>query len=281
MQTNEMINPIEKLTQDLKKASRDLSPHEARYLVDLYYQIQEYRKRAANQNRSNETEPNQLIDWIYEQMDKLEQNIRKAMDAYSDSHITGRWAKSIHGIGPVISAGLLAHIDIHKASTAGKIWRFAGLDPTITWKKGELRPWNARLKTLCWKIGESFVKVSGSDKDFYGQLYLARKAKESELNESGHYREQAANIIASKRIGKDTKAIGFYSEGKLPPGHLHSRAKRWAVKMFLSHWHWVAYESEFNKKPPFPFVIEHMGHTDFTPPPNWPMKESRRSKIST
>lgn len=56
---------------------------------------------------------------------------------------------SIHGIGPVISAGLLAHIDIHRAVTVGHIWRFAGLDPSVKWLKKTKRPWNAGLKVLC------------------------------------------------------------------------------------------------------------------------------------
>jgi hypothetical protein len=44
---------------------------------------------------------------------------------------------------------LLARIDIVKAPTAGHIWRYAGLDPTVRWNKGEKRPWNAGLKVLC------------------------------------------------------------------------------------------------------------------------------------
>ena len=34
------------------------------------------------------------------------------------------------------------------------------------------------------------------------------------------------------KIGKTTEAYAAYSAGRLPPGHLHARAKRWAVKLF-------------------------------------------------
>ena len=56
-----------------------------------------------------------------------------------------------------ISAGLMANIDITKVQTAGQIQAFAGLDPTREWNKGEKRPYNARLKALCWKIGQCFI----------------------------------------------------------------------------------------------------------------------------
>jgi hypothetical protein len=57
----------------------------------------------------------------------------------------------------------------------------------------------------------------------------------------------------------------------LPPARIHRRAVRYAVKLFLAHYHHVAYEVEFGEPPPKPYVIEHLGHVDFIGPPNWPM----------
>ena len=94
---------------------------------------------------------------------------------------------SITGIGPVIAAGMIANIDIKKCQTAGAIWKFAGLDPTVEWKKGQKRPWNADLKTLCWKLGQSFLKVQSNSNAFYSRLYLERKEYETEKNEKGDY----------------------------------------------------------------------------------------------
>lgn len=265
---------VQRLSRDLREAAACLTPREARYLVDAYYTVQEYRISARNQARAlaEAGEPNLLVTWLADQMEVLEQQIRRVMDRWTDEHVPGRWAKSIVGIGPVIAAGLLAHIDVHKAKTAGQVWRFAGLDPTCEWKPGEKRPWNARLKVLCWKIGESFVKVSGHPHDIYGKVYLARKQLEQQRNEQGLYAEQARRILESKRIGKDTEAYRWYSRGMLPPGHIHARAKRYAVKLFLAHYHHVAYESTFGTPPPKPYVIEHLGHIHFIAPPNWPMR---------
>lgn len=258
------LTPIARLTRDQRKAAADLSDQEARYLVDTYYIVQEDRKRADNQVRAMKEsgEPVALIVWLAEQHRSLENQIKGALDKYSANHPVGEWLRSVKGIGPVIAAGLLAHIDIAKAPTVGHIYSFAGLTEHQVWAKGQKRPWNADLKTLCWKAGESFVKVSGDEEAVYGQLYAQRKAKEQARNEAGEYADQAARILKAKNFGKTTDAYKHYSEGKLPPAHIHARAKRWAVKIFLSHLHEVWYEKHYGEPLParfqYPFAI--LGH---------------------
>lgn len=260
---------IQRLSKDLKDAAKILSVDEARFLVDTYYIIQEDRKRSASQVRTlgENAEPHSMLQWFATQSKMLENQIKKALDAYSASSPVGLWARSQDGIGPVLAAGLLAHIDIEKANTAGKLWRFAGLDPTSKWNKGQKRPWNADLKVLCWKIGESFVKVSGKEEAYYGQVYLRRKAYEQMRNDKGELAEQAENILKTKNIGKTTEAYKHYSIGKLPPAHIYARAKRYTVKLFLSHYHEVAYREHFGKAPPLPYAIAHLHHADYLPPP--------------
>jgi hypothetical protein len=106
-----------------------------------------------------------------------------------------------------------------------------------------MRPWNTGLKVLCWKIGECFVYVSGKEDAYYGEVYSKRKKFETARNEGG-YNATAAEILKSKRIGEDTVAFEYYSKGKFPPAHVHARAKRYAVKLFLSHFHHVAYKEK-------------------------------------
>lgn len=267
--TSNTLDPISRLSRDIKSALVSLSEQEARYLVDAYYTMQGYRIQASNQVRAlNESkEPHEVLLWLEANNELLENQIRRALDAWTETRPLGRWAKSITGIGPVIAAGLLAHIDITRAPTAGHIWRFAGLDPTTKWAKSTKRPWNANLKTLCWKIGESFVKVSGNPNDVYGKIYLERKAVEVEKNARKEFADQAAAQLAAKRIDKATEAYKSYEQGLLPPGHLHARAKRYAVKLFLSHYHEVAYKEHFGQPPPKPYPIEHLGHEDKIEPP--------------
>jgi hypothetical protein len=267
------LEPLRRLTKDIKAAATTLSAGEVRFLVDYYYQLQEDRIRSAHQVRTltEAGEPHQVIGWLGENTGMLERNIKSALDVYTDGQRVGRWSKSIVGIGPILSAGLLAHIEIERAPTVGHIWRFAGLDPTLTWEKKTKRPWNASLKTLCWKIGESFVKVSGHEADIYGKLYLHRKAYEQQRNDAGELAQQAADKLTKFRIGVDTQARGHYEAGRLPPAHIHARAKRWAVKLFLAHWHEVAFRVRFDAAPPKPYVLEHLGHVDQIDVPNWPM----------
>ena len=256
------LDTITKLSKDLKEASITLSKNEARFLVDSYYSMQDNRIRANNQVRAlyESGEPHEVLDWLAENNRVLENQVKRSLDAYSVSNETGRWARSVVGIGPVIAAGLMAHIDITKAPTVGHIWSFAGLDPTQEWSKGQKRPFCAKLKNLCWKIGESLVKTSANKNDVYGHIYVERKAQEIAKNEAGEFADQAAAKLKKFKIGKTTDAYKAYSEGKLPPAHIHSRAKRYAVKLFLSHFHEMAYLFEYGTKPPLPYPIAIQGH---------------------
>ena len=296
------------LSRDLRSAAATLSEAEARFLVDFYYQMQKDRIRAENQVRSigqttipcadcedgqvspgpfladcdtcdgtgfKAGEPHELLVWLNTNTKSLENRIKSGLDVYSRSSELGRWARSVTGIGPVIAAGLLAHIDISRAPTAGAIWRFAGLDPSQTWEKKTKRPWNGKLKTLCWKAGESFVKVKGRDSDFYGHKYEERRAYEEAKNEQGDYQGQAEAMLEAKRIGKDSLAYKSYSVWKLPAGQLYSRAKRWAVKLFLAHYFAVGYEIMYDRKPPEPYILSaapddvRASHVHYIAPPGW------------
>ena len=247
---------------DLRKAATLLGRSEIRHLVTSYYQVQEFRTAAGNMVHSQRKDgrPYGLVQWLANEQRSIEDSIKAALGAYAKNDQTGAWALSQHGIGPVISAGLLAHIDVEKAPTAGHIWSFAGLNPSQKWEKGQKRPWNAELKTLCWKLGDSFVKSSNSPKSFYGPIYRARKAQEIEKNDAGDFAELAAKTLAERTI-KDKATKDIYEAGKLPLGRLDLRARRIAVKLFLSHFHDVLTYYELGRRAPQPYAFEHLGHT--------------------
>jgi hypothetical protein len=356
--TNIDLEPIARLTRDLKTASVTLGDDEARFLVDAYYIMQEDRKRYYAQDRTLEksAEPNEVIKWFAKQSETLEKQIQRALDAYASHHVMGKWLYSIYGIGPVISAGLVAHIDIHRSPTVGHIFSFGGIAGKSTepvkekqraiyraiyekefdttrqtlpeldmadgykatylypdndekkglyaalfqvvvegnvkpkpqrgrpyfldcefkeyrvfsgskpWLKGEKRPFNADLKTLFWKVGQSFMKFSNEPACYFGHLYRQRKDYEVTNNEMGALAHIAAERVDT--VGKDTDAYAYYSTGKLPPAHVDGRARRFAVKMFLSDFHAVWYYLTFNRPPPRPYVIDHLGHTHWRAPHN-------------
>lgn len=264
----EMENLLTKLTKDVKNSTKTLSRAEARYLVDTYYQMQAYRIRTANQVRSMDEEPHETLAFMKNNFEILENQVKNILQAWVKSTPIGAWLFSIVGVGPVIAAGLLAHLDITKAPTPGHFQAYAGLDPTKEWKKGELRPWNSSLKTLCWKLGESFVKQSNRESDIYGHLYKERKEYEIVKNEAGDYADQAKIKLEKYNIGKNTEAYKYYNEGKLPPAHIQERAKRYAVKIFLCHLHYAMYLNYYGKEPPLPYAIAILGHAHEIPCPN-------------
>lgn len=372
---DEDLPPIQRLTRDLANASVTLSATEARFLTDAYYQMQDNRIRSAGQIRSmTETnEPHLVLSWLEDQATMLENQIKRALEKYVDNHPVGVWMKSIYGIGPVISAGMLAHIDIKKAPTVGNIWRFAGLDPTVQWRSSEYmrgfikasrekvngdnwaalvhiclennkrplsvlkaaemidvipepeqirtylrqrdvdrvlkaeyhadnmlkealgdealpaaykelcgdvkfdwkkitrtmtrRPWNADLKVLCWKAGQSFMKFHKKEECFYGHLYIEKKQQILAQNEQGHFADRSKEILAAMRYGTDTEAYKSYIAGRLPPAHVDASARRYAVKIFLAHLHEQMHRRILGKEPPLPYVIAHMGHAHYIAPP--------------
>lgn len=263
-----------KLSQDLVLAARRLARREVRYIVDSYYQQQELRKAIASQIRSmrDDGEPVLFLTHLLHQAQTAEAHIKRAMDAWTSEEPVSVWARSNVGVGPVLAAGLMAHIDFGMARTAGQIWRFAGLDPTVTWKKGEKRPWNATLKTICWRLGDSFVKQSNKPACFYGQVYRERKLAEVKWNEEGANKLEARRTLETRTFN-DKATKSWYEKGMLPPGRLDLRARRVAVKLFLSHLHQVWWET-YRDGAPAPYSVAHLEHAHYSPPPNWEGKPS-------
>lgn len=265
-----LLPTIERLARsDLRELVAGLSHEDARRIVDLYYQTQDERIRTAARFRvaAEGAEPHALVSWVFGQMSQVEEGIRRAMDAWTDNLPEGQWLKSITGIGPVLSAGIIGTF-VSDHPTVGHWWRFAGLDPTLTWDRGQKRPYSARAKVLLWKLSDSFVKSKGNPRSFYGPLYDARKAYELERDARGGNAEAAAATIASGRL-RDPRTKAIYEAGHLPDGRLDLRARRWVAKLFLSHYHHVLFELRHGECPPKPYSVAIGGHADEIRPPNW------------
>lgn len=276
----DLKEPFIRLSRDLKKASTNLTRRDARWLVDMYYTIQDERIRSASQMRTSAEsgEPHQLIGWVFLGFDKFEAGIKAALGEFAKTYAVGQWLQSQYGIGPVLSAAMLSNFDIRKAQTVGHFWRFAGMDPTCKWEKGQKRPWNARLKSICiYKMGESFVKFQNRNACHYGKLFAAKKAEIFDKNQRGEYGDVAAAEIAAKGAKmKGTQRLEHWQQGRIAPAHVHDRARRWTVKLFLSNLHEVMFWDFFGQAPPAPYVFEHpeLGdHRHKLEPPNWPDKE--------
>lgn len=308
----EGLESIQRLTRDLRTAAITLSDTEARYLVDSYYIMQEDRKRTRAQERAlgESAEPHLVISWLAQQSETLEAQIVKALDAYTQGHMMGDYLRGIFGVGPVISAGLLAHLYMGKwcahpgcrghneaecqarqanpkyklpphqfnpvwsSPTTGHWWSYAGIagDGQQPWEKGQKRPWNAELKTILWRLSDVFVKFSNNDKCYYGGIYRERKEKEVHKNDTGQFADKAMeklkrDLAYERANGRPAKEKVYHAEGKLSPGHLDLRARRYAVKLFLAHLHDEWWRKVTGTEPPLPYPIAHLGHVHLIPPP--------------
>lgn len=266
-----VLDPVEALERATSLLAGSLDRSGAAALVDLYYTWQEHRIALGNQTSQLVDAHSPAVDLVrhfYAQVGVLEKQMVKALGAWAKSTPEGRWALDQVGIGPVLAAGLGAYIDITKAPTVGHIWRFAGLDPTVTWGKGQRRPWNAKFKVHCWRIGDSFVKVSGKDSAFYGKLYKERKLQEVSKDAELAFADQAKASLETRNI-KDAALRAVYESGHLPAGRLDLRARRYAVKLFLAHYHEVSYWAHYGEAPPLPYPIAILGHAHKIDPPGF------------
>lgn len=184
---------LTRLNKDLLKSAKLLGRNSIRYLTDTYYQVQHFRIVAANQLRSQVGEPNQLLTWVFNSYRLMENDIKKALGEFAEEYTVGRWLQSIYGIGPVLSAGFIARLDISKARMPSHFIRYSGMDPTRIWhgKAGSKKICDAALgadfkasQKLTNENLETIGKLAGwTAKEFTTKigLEITRKAIQTKL----------------------------------------------------------------------------------------------------
>jgi hypothetical protein len=250
-------------------ADYQLRQDDVQRAVELYYDAQKLRLMHANKKRTEGGGP--VADWFSTWLLLGEKVMKSKLEKWvrgPESPAVAKWAINQVGIGPTIASGLAAYIDLARADTVSALWKFSGLAPGFDRKvKKQKLPYNARLKVLAWKMGESFVKVSGKQGAIYGELYSKFKHEEITRNETGLYKEAAARELATKDFSKDTVTKKRLESGMLTDGHLHERAKRRAVKIFLSHY-WLVGRKAAGLPVTLPYAAAILGHTGIINPAN-------------
>lgn len=279
----EIMESVKRQTRDVRAAAATLGKLEARYLVSQYYYHQKSRIRQDNWIKAQEgiNAEHATLDWLATQSDVLERQIKASLERYAQAHPVGRWMLSIKGVGPVISAGLLANVDITRSNTVGKLWALCGVAPALNENgnrrdrrvRGEKLSYNPDLKLIVWHAGACFKRLSKDDPNaFYRTIYDERKLYETRKNEAGDYADQAKQLLATRKIeSADLKAL--YEAGKLSPAHIDARCMRYAAKLFLAHLHEVWWKTEVGTQSDFPYPkpypIAFLGHVDKIEPPNF------------
>lgn len=211
-----------------------------RELVDSYFQVQKARIAMSNRlsaidRQADTVRPldRQRIEHWQTRFQSLEDEIASAFTDELDLHPAWPWLHKVKGIGPTLGAKLLGLIgDISKAPTVSSLWRFAGQDPTADkLVKGVPAQFNRRLKTVCFLIGRSMLMVNSP----YRRLYDEAKAKYHDTHPEW------------------TK------------GHRHHAARRYMVKIFLSHL-WVTWRQAVGLPTSEPYALTQPGHTKYYSP---------------
>ena len=206
-----------------------------------------------------------VITWAKE----AEKHAKKEMCAYGAEigPIWG-WLTSIKGIGDHTAAKLLAQFDdVGKFDTVSKFWRFSGwavIDGHIDrCKKGEKSPYNRRLKSECYLVAEQFVR---QQTPLYAEIYYEEKERQSRLHPDPICSKCGA---VARQKGKSWACPECSTSGgkiRFTPAHLHNRALRKTIKIFLQHF-WVKWR-EFEGLPVSePYAQAVMGHTHIVSPP--------------
>ena len=334
---------VVKMDKNVKKTFVEIpSIEEARFLEDIYYQTQSKRIVIENQIRSlkqgadndikegKSSNNKMFLEWYLYNVKMMEDQIKKALEVFSDNNYLSKWAKQVIGIGPVFATRLVANREIKEDENGNPIhcnswWSYCGLNdnrrpwlsreqskkyvneaieenggvlddetvnilcaktqwkysfylnnckkPDGSWDKEKLIsyssviPYNKKLKPLMYQIGHSFMLCKNNENSLYGRLLKERTLYENTKNERGNYADQAAEILNTKNIRKNTVAYQYYSKGQLPPAHINQRCQRYVTKMFISHLYEAAYYNKYNKPAPLPYVLCFCeGHTDYIGP---------------
>jgi len=177
---------------------------------------------------------------------KTEERYKILMSAYlSNEELWNKWLVKIKGISSVLASNLIKNFGYCETyQYVSSLWRHCGFDPDGAKgrTKGEKIHYNPKLKTLCWKIGDSFVKQRTQP---YRKIYDNEKTRQAKLKEN-----EAENAPKNKL-------------------HADLRARRKMVKIFLQHYYLVGRTlkgMEVSK----PYPHDRMGHKHFIKPPDCP-----------
>lgn len=257
--------PLDRLSRDLRTSAVNLTINEVRYLVNLYFTMQENRKSMSLRSIAlgKMKQPHEMIDFFGDNFAKLERTIKNALSAYMQktNHPAMAWLRTVSGVGPVIACGLFSEIKIERAHTAGSLWRYAGLDPTIVWNKGQKRPFNADLKLICYYAGEAFVKQG----NFYRMHYAVYRDYMEKKNEHGDYAKLAQENALKFKWDENTVPYKMAMQGKLADSAIFAMSRRWVTKLFLAHLHAI-WRKENGLHVPEPYAVAHLGHAHIIHP---------------
>lgn len=181
------------------------------------------------------------------------------------AHPAYPWFSRVKGIGKENIGKVVGLIDITRAPTISALWKFAGYAPVDGHAEkrvaGEKAAFNGRLRTMCWRVGGSLMKVDGKFRAYYDV-------------EKEKLRNRYTSVIpAAKLPKKDGKK--YEPEGVISEGHLHNMALRKMIKLFLACL-WLEWRQAVGLPIREPYAIGQMGHTAMILPAAMTDRETKK-----
>lgn len=170
------------------------------------------------------------------------------------------WVDGVRGFAEIGIAKIIGEAgDLGKYNNPAKLWKRLGLAVINGRRQGDPGPgasaedwiehgYSPKRRSEVWNITDSLIRAQwrGAKEDaetgeiteghplgYYGKVYAARKAYETQKNEAGDYANIAAAIVARSR--DKGKAAPENLEGRLTKKHIDSRARRYVAKRLVKH----------------------------------------------
>jgi protein involved in ribonucleotide reduction len=229
---------------------------EIRMLVQEYIRIQKVRMQYDNVMRGFSHIEMKVPEFFQQQSEnlnkyevELSKKIKQFLEREDQQKIETHssyvfpiysWLKNIKGISHLLSAQLIAFINIEKFDNVAKLWAYCGMavsnGKAPKRSKGSKINWNPQLRMICYKLGDSFIKQRTPK---YRDIYDIEKEKQVKLLGETRHGMKSKNVMSHSKLKKEEEDhkvnethILFVS---LPQslGHADMRARRKAVKEFL------------------------------------------------
>jgi hypothetical protein len=209
-----------------------------------------------------------ISDAARQQEKDIEKSLKKVLKRFP---IYTEWLFNVKGVGTIAAAQIIANIDIHKATTASKIWQYCGLNPSLVEGKkrveradggfdlvrtgkmirgdkltaGFVAPFNKNIRTaLCGVLADGFIKAQAPYALEHYYPYKERLANSEKTTEE--IRSAGAKPVTL--AWKDAK-----------PAHRDRAAKRKMIKAFLSDLY-VAWRTLEGLEVRPPYQEQYLGH---------------------
>ena len=200
-------------------------------------------------------------DELHRRLKDLEGHVDGRVADLIQGHPSYPWFSRVKGIGKENIGKVVGLIDIERAPTISSLWKFAGFSvengaaPKRRKGGGKLE-YNSQLRSMCWRLGSSLLRAKGKFYDYY----LKEKDKYYQ-----RYENQGVEIVPATSLPKDKDGKRYEPEGIISEGHIHNRALRKMIKMFLAMLY-ISWRTGLGLSVSEPYSSAQLGHNHIYQP---------------